>query len=114
MVKSGSSNGRRAGGGGISATFNAPITGVFFGVEIILREFSIEAILAVMLGWVTSHDVMRAVATEIDWPLGHNPVSVTHADRPADVLGRIRMTPLVGVRRPPHVCVAQRTRRMSV
>ena len=26
--------------GGIAATFNAPITGVFFGVEIILREFS--------------------------------------------------------------------------
>jgi CIC family chloride channel protein len=35
--------------GGISATFNAPITGVFFGVEIILREFSIEALFAVML-----------------------------------------------------------------
>ncbi len=30
--------------GGISATFNAPLTGVFFGVEIILREFSVEAI----------------------------------------------------------------------
>jgi H+/Cl- antiporter ClcA len=26
----------------ISAAFNAPLTGVFFGVEIILREFSIE------------------------------------------------------------------------
>ena len=35
--------------GGISATFNAPITGVFFGVEIILREFSIDAIFTVML-----------------------------------------------------------------
>ena len=35
--------------GGIAATFNAPITGVFFGVEIILREFSIEAIFTVML-----------------------------------------------------------------
>jgi len=31
-------------GGGIAATFNAPITGVFFGVEIILREFSIDAL----------------------------------------------------------------------
>ena len=30
--------------GGIAATFNAPITGVFFGLEIILREFSIEAL----------------------------------------------------------------------
>jgi CIC family chloride channel protein len=36
-------------GGAIAATFNAPITGVFFGVEIILREFSIEAMFTVML-----------------------------------------------------------------
>jgi chloride channel protein, CIC family len=35
--------------GGISATFNAPITGVFFGVEIILREFSIDALFTVMM-----------------------------------------------------------------
>jgi chloride channel protein, CIC family len=34
---------------GIAATFNAPITGVFFGVEIILREFSIDALFTVML-----------------------------------------------------------------
>ena len=36
-------------GGAIAATFNAPITGVFFGVEIILREFSIDALFTVML-----------------------------------------------------------------
>jgi chloride channel protein, CIC family len=36
-------------GAGIAATFNAPITGVFFGVEIILREFSIDAMFTVML-----------------------------------------------------------------
>ncbi len=36
-------------GGAIAATFNAPITGVFFGVEIILREFSIDAMFTVML-----------------------------------------------------------------
>src|SRR5580698_2965449 len=35
--------------GGIAATFNAPITGVFFGVEIILREFSIDALFTVMM-----------------------------------------------------------------
>jgi CIC family chloride channel protein len=35
--------------GGISATFNAPITGVFFGVEIILREFAVDALFTVML-----------------------------------------------------------------
>ncbi len=36
-------------GGGIAATFNAPITGVFFGAEIILREFSVDALFTVML-----------------------------------------------------------------
>lgn len=35
--------------GGISATFNAPVTGVFFGVEIILRELSVDALFTVML-----------------------------------------------------------------
>ena len=35
--------------GGISATFNAPITGVFFGVEIILRAFAVDALFTVML-----------------------------------------------------------------
>ncbi len=35
--------------GGIAATFNAPLTGVFFGVEIILREFAIDAMFTVML-----------------------------------------------------------------
>ncbi len=36
-------------GGAIAATFNAPVTGVFFGVEIILREFSVDAMFTVML-----------------------------------------------------------------
>jgi chloride channel protein, CIC family len=36
-------------GGGIAATFNAPVTGVFFGVEIILRELSVDALFTVML-----------------------------------------------------------------
>jgi CIC family chloride channel protein len=35
--------------GGIAATFNAPVTGVFFGVEIILRELSVDALFTVML-----------------------------------------------------------------
>ena len=34
---------------GISATFNAPITGLFFGFEIILREFSLDALFATIL-----------------------------------------------------------------
>ena len=40
--------------GGISATFNAPITGVFFGVEIILREFAADAVFTVMLSAVVA------------------------------------------------------------
>jgi len=46
--------------GGISATFNAPITGLFFGFEIVLREFSLDAILATILSAVTADLVSRA------------------------------------------------------
>ena len=45
--------------GGIAATFNAPITGVFFGVEIILRAFSIEAIFTVMLSAMVADALSR-------------------------------------------------------
>lgn len=34
---------------GISATFNAPLAGVFFGLELILREISTEAFVAVLI-----------------------------------------------------------------
>ena len=46
--------------GGIAATFNAPITGVFFGVEIILRAFSVEAVFTVMLSAVVADVIARA------------------------------------------------------
>ncbi|MGH3438355.1 MAG: chloride channel protein [Sciscionella sp.] len=46
--------------GGISATFNAPITGVFFGVELILREFSIEATFTVMLSSMVANVISQA------------------------------------------------------
>jgi CIC family chloride channel protein len=46
--------------GGISATFNAPITGVFFAVELILREFSVEAIFTVMLSSMLANVISRA------------------------------------------------------
>ena len=58
--------GRCGAGGAIAATFNAPITGVFFGVEIILREFSIDALFTVMLS------AMIADATAIPF-LGSKP-----------------------------------------
>jgi chloride channel protein, CIC family len=46
--------------GGIAATFNAPITGLFFGFEIILREFSLDALFATSLGAVSADLVGRA------------------------------------------------------
>jgi CIC family chloride channel protein len=46
--------------GGIAATFNAPITGLFFGFEIVLREFSLDAMFATILAAVTGDVVSRA------------------------------------------------------
>ncbi|MGO8686134.1 MAG: chloride channel protein [Candidatus Dormibacteria bacterium] len=46
--------------GGISATFNAPITGLFFGFEIVLREFSLDALFATILSAVSADLVSRA------------------------------------------------------
>jgi CIC family chloride channel protein len=46
--------------GGIAATFNAPITGLFFGFEIVLREFSFDAMFATILAAVTGDLISRA------------------------------------------------------
>ncbi len=46
-------------GGGIAATFNAPITGVFFGVELILGEFSVDAVFTVMLSAMVADVISR-------------------------------------------------------
>ena len=46
--------------GGISATFNAPLTGLFFGFEIILKEFSLDALSATIVSAVTADVVSRA------------------------------------------------------
>jgi chloride channel protein, CIC family len=47
--------------GGIAATFNAPLTGVFFGFELILREFSIDALLPIIVSSVLADIVGRAL-----------------------------------------------------
>lgn len=47
--------------GGIAATFNAPITGLFFGFEIILREFSLDAMFAVILSSVAADLVSQGL-----------------------------------------------------
>ncbi len=46
--------------GGISATFNAPLTGLFFGFEIVLKEFSLDALAATTLSAVTADVISRA------------------------------------------------------
>jgi chloride channel protein, CIC family len=45
---------------GISATFNAPIAGVFFALEVILRDFAAEAFGAVVLSSFTADVIGRA------------------------------------------------------
>ena len=46
--------------GGISATFNAPIAGVFFGLELILRDFETEAFGMVVVSSVVADVIGRA------------------------------------------------------
>jgi CIC family chloride channel protein len=46
--------------GGIAATFNAPLTGLFFGFEIVLREFSLDALVATSVAAVTGDVISRA------------------------------------------------------
>jgi chloride channel protein, CIC family len=46
--------------GGISATFNAPLTGLFFGFEIVLKEFSLDALSATTVSAVTADVISRA------------------------------------------------------
>jgi CIC family chloride channel protein len=45
--------------GGIAATFNAPVTGMFFGFEIVLKEFSLDALAATILSAVTADLISR-------------------------------------------------------
>lgn len=47
--------------GGIAATFNAPLAGVFFALELLLRNFAAESFGAVVLSSVTASVIGRAV-----------------------------------------------------
>ena len=64
--------------GGIAATFNAPLTGVFFGVEIILREFSVEAIFTVMLSAMIADLLSRQFAGSAPFLSGLPPGITLH------------------------------------
>ena len=63
--------------GGIAATFNAPITGLFFGFEIVLREFSLDALFTTSLAAVTGDVISRAF-------FGSAPFFSRHPARPRD------------------------------
>jgi chloride channel protein, CIC family len=66
--------------GGISATFNAPVTGVFFGVEIILREFSVDALFTVMLSAMVADVIGREFLGSAPFLSGFPPgIALHHA-----------------------------------
>jgi chloride channel protein, CIC family len=46
--------------GGISATFNAPIAGVFFALEVILRDWAVESFGVVVVSSVVANAISRA------------------------------------------------------
>jgi len=51
--------------GGIAATFNAPLAGVFFAMELILRDFTAESFGMVVLSSVTASVVGRAAFGDV-------------------------------------------------
>lgn len=62
---------------GISTAFNAPISGTFFAMEIIIRNYTTRSLGAVMLSSWTAHVIGKAVIGEA--PLF--PMPVMHADK---------------------------------
>jgi len=72
-------------GAAIAATFNAPITGVFFGVEIILREFSIDALFTVMLSAMVADATAGPVELYVH-PNGMHQLMLSHTAAYSDVV----------------------------
>ncbi|MEH3153807.1 MAG: chloride channel protein [Gordonia paraffinivorans] len=78
---------------GISATFNAPLAGPFFALELILRTFAAESFGAVVLASVTASIVARAIlGNETFLQLPHFTV-----DHPVEYLLYIALGLVVGV-----------------
>jgi CIC family chloride channel protein len=50
--------------GGVSATFNAPVAGVFFGLEVVLRRYNVRSLGLVVLSSVVAAIVAHAVLGE--------------------------------------------------
>lgn len=79
--------------GGISATFNAPIAGVFFAMELILNDFGAESFGAVVLTSVTAAVIGRAVFG--DAPFLHLPAF--HLTSPAEFVTYVLLGVLAAV-----------------
>jgi chloride channel protein, CIC family len=94
-------------GGGIAATFNAPITGVFFGVEVILREFSVDALFTVMLSAMIadavaipllgSHPFLAAFPAGITLPRSRDYLLVALLAVAAGLVGLLFKTVVYGI-----------------
>jgi chloride channel protein, CIC family len=78
---------------GISATFNAPLAGPFFAMELILRDFAAESFGAVVLSSVTADVVGRAMLG--DHPFLSLPTFAVH--RPVEYLLYVALGVAVGV-----------------
>ncbi|GAA4388024.1 chloride channel protein [Tsukamurella soli] len=78
--------------GGIAATFNAPLAGTFFAMELILRDFTAESFGAVVLSSVTASVVGRSVLGDHPF-LTLPPFSVRH---PAEYLLFLLLGAVVG------------------
>ena len=63
--------------GGIAATFNAPVAGVFFALELILADFAVESFAAVVLAAVAASVIGRAAFG--DHPFLSLPAFTIHA-----------------------------------
>jgi len=76
--------------GGIAATFNAPIAGVFFALEVILGEFSVSNFSTVVVSAVTSSVIGQAV-------FGDMPAFVVPMEYSVNSVWEFGLYPLLGV-----------------
>jgi CIC family chloride channel protein len=76
--------------GGISATFNAPIAGVFFALEIILGEFTIQGFSTVVISSVAASVIGRVV-------FGNSPAFVIPTEYGVNNLWEFAFYPLLGI-----------------
>lgn len=79
--------------GGISATFNAPLAGPFFAMELILRDFAAESFGAVVLASVTADVIGRALLG--DHPFLSLPTFAVHS--PVEYAFYVALGVVVGI-----------------